>query len=56
MNKNQHVQAIPFEVLMQAQTKAGELKTLFAPYMRALTPGGKRKPGASESETVTENR
>ncbi|GHU46102.1 hypothetical protein FACS1894190_18160 [Spirochaetia bacterium] len=38
MKENQHVQAIPAEVLTQAQTKANELKTLLAPYMLALTP------------------
>ncbi|MDR1215299.1 MAG: hypothetical protein LBK25_01295 [Treponema sp.] len=38
MKDNKHVQAIPQDVLTQAQTKIDEVKTLLAPYVMALTP------------------
>ncbi|MHB9291312.1 hypothetical protein Holit_00386 [Hollandina sp. SP2] len=38
MKDNQHVQAIPSTVLIQAQTKIDEARVLLAPYMLALTP------------------
>jgi hypothetical protein len=38
MKDNRHVQAIPQDVLTQAQTKINEVKTLLAPYIVALTP------------------
>jgi hypothetical protein len=38
MKDNKHVQAIPQEVLTQAQTKINEIATLLAPYVVALTP------------------
>ena len=38
MKDNKHVQAIPQEVLTQAQTKINETAALLAPYFVALTP------------------
>jgi hypothetical protein len=38
MKDNKHVQAIPADVLTQAQTKIDEVTALLAPYMIALTP------------------
>ncbi|MDR2410430.1 MAG: hypothetical protein LBE13_20285 [Bacteroidales bacterium] len=38
MKDNKHVQAIPQDILTQAQTKINEVKTLLAPYVVALTP------------------
>jgi hypothetical protein len=36
MKVNKHIQAIPQEILDQAQTKINEVKTLLAPYVVAL--------------------
>jgi hypothetical protein len=38
MKENSHGQAIPQDVLMQAQTKIQEVLTLLTPYLLALTP------------------
>jgi hypothetical protein len=38
MKDNKHVQAIPQDILIQAQTKINEVIALLAPYMVALTP------------------
>jgi hypothetical protein len=38
MKDNKHVQAIPQDVLTQAQTKSNEVSALLAPYVVALTP------------------
>jgi hypothetical protein len=38
MKENLHVQAIPQDILTQAQIKINEVKTLLAPYLLALTP------------------
>jgi hypothetical protein len=38
MKKNSHVQAIPQDILTQAQTKIQEALTLLTPYLLALTP------------------
>ena len=39
MKENIHVQAIPQDVLTQAQAKIQDAQTLLAPYLLALTPG-----------------
>jgi hypothetical protein len=38
MKDNKHIQAIPQDVLTQAQTKINEASALLAPYIVALTP------------------
>jgi hypothetical protein len=38
MKDNKHIQAIPQDVLTQAQAKINEVATLFAPYFVAFTP------------------
>jgi hypothetical protein len=38
MKNNQHSQAIPSTVLVQAQAKVDEVRALLAPYLLALTP------------------
>jgi hypothetical protein len=38
MKENLHIQAIPQDVLTQAQTKIQEVLTLLSPYLLALTP------------------
>ncbi|GHU27101.1 hypothetical protein FACS1894172_03460 [Spirochaetia bacterium] len=52
MKDNQHVQAIPTEVLTQAQTKVDELKTLLAPYILALTPSERHKLPKMGEKTI----
>jgi hypothetical protein len=46
-------QAIPAEVLTQAQTKANELKTLLAPYMLALTPSERHELPKMGEKTIS---
>jgi hypothetical protein len=38
MKENTHVQAIPQDVLTQAQTKIQEVLTFLTPYLSSLTP------------------
>jgi hypothetical protein len=40
MKDNRHAQAIPQEILTQAQTKINEVKTLLAPYICSPDPFG----------------
>ena len=43
MKENTHTQAIPQDVLAQAQTKIQEVWTLLTPYLLALTPAERRE-------------
>ena len=52
MKENQHVQAIPPEVLTQAQTKIQEVLTLLHPYLLALTPQERRELPKMGEKTI----
>ena len=53
MKDNKHVQAIPEDVLTQAQTKIDEVKTLLAPYMVALTPAERHEMPKMGEKTIS---
>ena len=52
MKSNKHTQAIPDEVLTQAQAKVDELKELLAPYMLALTAAERREMPKMGPKTI----
>jgi hypothetical protein len=53
MKDNKHVQAIPSDVLSQAQTKINEVKTLLAPYIVALTPSERHELPKMGEKTIS---
>jgi hypothetical protein len=53
MKDNKHVQAIPQDVLTQAQTKINEVKTLLAPYVVALTPSERHELPKMGEKTIS---
>lgn len=53
MKDNKHAQAIPDTVLTQVQTKIGEIQTLLAPYMLALTPEERRELPKMGPKTIS---
>jgi hypothetical protein len=53
MKDNRHVQAIPQEILDQAQTKINEVKTLLAPYIVALTPSERHELPKMGERTIS---
>jgi hypothetical protein len=53
MKDNKHIQAIPQEVLTQAQTKINEVKTLLAPYVVALTPSERHELPKMGEKTIS---
>ena len=53
MKENIHVQAIPPDVLAQAQTKIQEVQALLAPYMLALTPEERRELPKMGAKTIS---
>jgi hypothetical protein len=52
MKENQHVQAIPPDVLAQTQIKIQEVLTLFAPYLLTLTPQERRELPKMGEKTI----
>jgi hypothetical protein len=52
MKDNKHVQAIPADVLTQAQTKIDEVTALLAPYMIALTPAERHELPKMGEKTI----
>jgi hypothetical protein len=52
MKDNKHTQAIPQNVLAQAQTKIDEVKTLLAPYVVALTPAERHELPKMGEKTI----
>jgi len=52
MKTNKHTQAIPADVLTQAQARIGEVKELLAPYMLALTPAERREMPKMGPKTI----
>jgi hypothetical protein len=52
MKENNHIQAIPQDVLAQVQTKIQEVQTLLAPYMLALTPEERRELPKMGAKTI----
>jgi hypothetical protein len=59
MKDNKHAQAIPQEVLTQAQTKINEVAALLAPYFVALTPAASvraAKPGRRPSRSLSSRK
>jgi hypothetical protein len=52
MKDNKHVQAIPQDVLTQAQTKINEVATLLAPYVVALTPAERHELPKMGEKTI----
>ncbi|MDR0561604.1 MAG: hypothetical protein LBG73_02835 [Spirochaetaceae bacterium] len=52
MRDNKHLQAIPQEVLTQAQTKINEVSALLAPYMVALTPAERHELPKMGEKTI----
>jgi hypothetical protein len=53
MKDNKHVQAIPQEVLTQAQTKINEVAVLLAPYVIALTPAERHELSKMGEKTIS---
>jgi hypothetical protein len=53
MKENQHVQAIPPDVLTQMQTKIQEIQTLVAPYLLALTPAERQGMPKMGEKTIS---
>jgi hypothetical protein len=53
MKDNRHSQAIPPDVLTQAQTKINEVKTLLAPYIVALTPSERHELPKMGEKTIS---
>jgi hypothetical protein len=53
MKDNRHVQAIPQDILTQAQTKISEVKTLLAPYIVALTPSERHELPKMGEKTIS---
>jgi hypothetical protein len=53
MKDNKHAQAIPQEVLTQAQTKINEVATLLAPYFVALTPAERHELPKMGEKTIS---
>ncbi|GHU14537.1 hypothetical protein FACS1894161_5200 [Spirochaetia bacterium] len=53
MKENQHVQAIPPDVLTQAQTKIQEVLTLLHPYLLALTPSERQGMPKMGEKTIS---
>jgi hypothetical protein len=52
MKDNQHIQAVPRDVLTQAQAKMQEVQTLLAPYMLALTPSERHELPKMGEKTI----
>jgi hypothetical protein len=52
MKDNKHVQAIPQDVLTQAQTKINEAAALLAPYIVALTPAERHELPKMGEKTI----
>jgi hypothetical protein len=52
MKENQHVQAIPPDILAQTQTKIQEVLTLLHPYLLALTPQERRELPKMGEKTI----
>jgi hypothetical protein len=52
MKDNKHVQAIPQDVLAQAQTKINEAAALLAPYIVALTPAERHELPKMGEKTI----
>jgi hypothetical protein len=52
MKDNKHVQAIPQDVLTQAQTKINEVAALLAPYFVALTPSERHELPKMGEKTI----
>jgi hypothetical protein len=53
MKDNRHSQAIPQDVLTQAQTKINEVITLLAPYVVALTPSERHELPKMGEKTIS---
>jgi hypothetical protein len=53
MKENTHVQAIPQDVLTQAQTKIQEVLTLLTPYLLALTPAERQGMPKMGEKTIS---
>jgi hypothetical protein len=53
MKDNKHVQAIPSDVLTQAQTKINEVKALLTPYIVALTPAERHELPKMGEKTIS---
>jgi hypothetical protein len=53
MKDNKHVQAIPQDVLTQAQTKINEVAALIAPYVVALTPAERHELPKMGEKTIS---
>jgi hypothetical protein len=53
MKENTHVQAIPQDVLTQAQTKIQEVMTLLSPYLLALTPAERQGMPKMGEKTIS---
>ncbi|MDR2510313.1 MAG: hypothetical protein LBC77_06685 [Spirochaetaceae bacterium] len=53
MKDNRHIQAIPQDVLTQAQTKIDEVAALLAPFMIALTPQERHEMPKMGEKTVS---
>ncbi|MDR0641077.1 MAG: hypothetical protein LBG07_01290 [Treponema sp.] len=53
MKDNKHVQAIPQDVLTQAQTKIDGVKALLAPYVVALTPAERHELPKMGEKTIS---
>jgi hypothetical protein len=53
MKDNKHIQAIPQDILTQAQTKINEVKTLLAPYIVALTPSERHELPKMGEKTIS---
>jgi hypothetical protein len=53
MKENTHVQAIPQDVLTQAQTKIQEVLTLLSPYLLALTPAERQGMPKMGEKTIS---
>jgi hypothetical protein len=53
MKDNKHIQAIPQDILTQAQTKISEVKALLAPYIVALTPSERHELPKMGEKTIS---
>jgi hypothetical protein len=53
MKDNKHIQAIPADVLTQAQTKVNEIAALLAPYIVALTPAERHELPKMGEKTIS---
>jgi hypothetical protein len=53
MKDNKHTQAIPQDILAQAQTKINEVKALLAPYVIALTPAERHELPKMGEKTIS---